>query len=44
LFAANVVFTHGGPGTGLGFVLKHAPIFIAFFDVLGLALPLVGAL
>ena len=33
---------HGGLGTG--FVFKHAPISIAFFDVLGLVLPPVGAL
>src|SRR6476469_7891356 len=38
LFPTAVIFIHGGPGAGLGFVLGYAALLVAFFDVLSLAL------
>ena len=43
-FPAAVISIYRGPGAGLGFVLRNAAFLVAFFDVLGLALLLVGIL
>src|SRR5690606_26459695 len=40
--AAAIVLVHRRPGAALGFVLAHALFLVAFLDMLGLALLLVG--
>src|SRR5678816_265059 len=42
LLAAAVVLVDGGPGPGLGLLVRNAFLFVAFRDVVGLAFLFVG--
>src|SRR5690606_31671783 len=42
LLAAAIVLVDGGPGAALGLLVGNAAILVAFLDMLGLALLLVG--